>query len=90
MNKVKNIPVQAAMVVSTIGDITPIWFRYEDEEHHIQKVTISDVLDRKESHYCGQEEILFTCKAIVDYVEKVFILRYIVERHKMMFYQMLN
>lgn len=84
-----NTPIQAFSVTSTQGDITPVLFKLEDESHQIHTIRITEVLSRKDVHFCGVDEIQFTCKAQVLDCEKFFILKYNVHSHKWTFFKML-
>ena len=45
-DKMANIPVQLASVTDRDGNITPVWFRSESEEHEIRKFMIANVISR--------------------------------------------
>ena len=80
-----HFPVQLFCVVSTLGDMTPIQFRYEDEEHRINTVRITQVLSHKETQYAGTKAILYTCSAVIGEREVYFELRYNIETHRWVF-----
>lgn len=88
-NKI-NIPIQLVSVCSTLGDITPRWFRYEDEERLIIKVQISEVVTQNNISFVGIKMIQYICKAKIQEKERLFELRYDINSHKWIFHQMLN
>ncbi len=84
-----NIPVQLVSVFSTLGEITPSWFRYEDESHKIIKVQISEIISKKELNFVGIKMIQFICKALVLDTMRMFELRYHILSHKWTLHQMI-
>lgn len=85
-----NVPVQMISVCSTVGDLTPMRFRYEDEDHSIQTITIESVLGRKEVTFNGIREIQYTCKASILGISRVFILKYSISNTKWKLFQVLS
>ena len=61
-----NIPIQLFGACSTLGDMTPLWFRYENEEHGIITVKIEEVVSSREEKYCGMDYISFICWAAAE------------------------
>ena len=55
-----NIPIQTFCVVSTLGDFTPVRFRYEEPDHSIITVQINEILSHKETDFAGVHELRFT------------------------------
>lgn len=84
-----NIPVQLVSVFSTLGDITPRWFRYEEEDHGIVKVDISEIVSVKEINFVGIKMLQYLCKAKINEQNRMFELRYEITTHRWTFYQMI-
>ena len=84
-----NIPIQMFCVCSTVGDFTPVRFRYENEEHLIETVKINQVLSHKDTIYNGVREIQYTCEAEFFNELKLFIITYNINSHKWRLYKML-
>lgn len=82
MQQIFNIPIQLFCVVSTIGDLTPVRFKYETEEHRIITVQISEVLSQKETRLAGAREITYTCTADMEGTTQIFNLKYHVNQHR--------
>lgn len=82
MQQIFNIPIQLFCVVSTIGDLTPVRFKYETEEHQIMTVHISEILSHKETRLAGTKEITYTCTANIDNSTQIFNLKYNVNLHR--------
>jgi len=85
-----NIPIQAITVCSTVGDFTPLRFRYEDSEHQLQSVKISRVIASKATVYGGINCLQYTCAAEMEGQEHFFILKYNVLTHTWIFFKMLS
>lgn len=84
-----NIPVQLVSVFSTLGEITPKWFRYEEEEHGVVKVDIDEIVSFKEINFVGIKMIQYICKARINERNRMFELRYEINSHKWTFHQMI-
>lgn len=80
--QINNIPVQMVSVVNTTGDMIPLRFRFEQEDHTIQTVVIEKTLMSQETNYVGQRCIRYTCRAVVGAEKVLFELKYLVESHK--------
>lgn len=89
MRKTVNLPIQLISSCSTLGDITPIRFRYEDESHKLETVNIEEIINRKVSKINGIEEIIYTCKASLSGTITFFDLKYIISSHKWILFQIL-
>jgi hypothetical protein len=61
------------------GKISPIKFRLE-EEGKCQVIKIEKVISSDLEKLCGNRMLVFICSAIIGDVEKVFELKYDVER----------
>jgi len=71
-----NIPIQMAAVTDRDGKLTPVWFKYETEEHMIEKIMIEHTDCRDETNYVGIREKRFICTAIIDDIRRVMEIRY--------------
>lgn len=76
------LPIQTLCIVSTTGDVRPVWFRYEDEQHNIIKVVIQEILSFKETKLAGRKELLFTCSAMNGNTMSIFDIKYAIDTHK--------
>lgn len=87
-----NIPVQMIPLVDTTGDMRPLIFRYEDENHGIQTVKVDNTLSIQECNYVGQRCIKCICKAAVKGAEReiLFEMKYLIESHKWIFSKLLS
>lgn len=85
-----NIPVQMLAATDRDGKVTPIWFRLETEEHHIEKVTIEKIISRDESYSVGVREKKFICSVIIAKERKLIELRYHIENQKWRIFQFLS
>lgn len=89
LNK-SNIPIQLDCLCSTQGNITPRWFRYEDENHQRYTVSIDKVLSQKELNFVGIKMLQFVCSASMNGTSRIFELRYHISSHKWTLFQMLS
>jgi len=80
--ELRNIPVQMLSVCGADGKMLPIRFRFEDEEHLMQTVSIDRVLSSNEVRYVGIEAVVFLCRAALGAKERLFELRYTLRTHR--------
>ena len=85
-----NIPIQMMAVTDRDGRVTPVWFRFEAEDHHIEKVIVEKVLSRDESNCVGVREKRFICMVADGEQSKLLELRYHVENQKWRIFQFLT
>ena len=85
-----NIPIQMVAATDRDGRVTPIWFRFEAEDHHIEKVVVEKVVSRDESHSVGVREKRFICMVMDGEVSRLLELRYHVENQKWRIFQFLS
>ena len=78
----RNLPVQVLAACGVDGQMQPLRFRFEDAEHVLHTVRISEVLDSRMVEYVGIEAFLFVCKAVTEGAERLFELRYTVRTHR--------
>lgn len=89
MEETVNIPIQMISVCSTMGEFTPMRFRFEDENHEIETVKIEQILSHKETGFNGIREIRYTCQAVIGCESRMFIICYSVVSHKWKLLKML-
>jgi len=76
MEQYVNVPVQMISVCSTVGNLTPMRFRFENEDHTLETITVDSVLGHKETNFNGIREIQYTCRATIHNTCRIFILKY--------------
>ena len=74
-------PVDVISMCSANGDIRPLRFRMEDEEHQLLRVDIDEVVSSRRIQYVGIEAQIFLCKAVVKGKNTLFELRYTIRSH---------
>ena len=57
-------------------------FRFEDSEHQLHTVHITEIIDSRFVEYVGIETFVFLCKALFEGAEKLYELRYTVRTHR--------
>ena len=78
---VRNKPVDVISVCSAGGEIQPLRFRMEDEQHQLLRIDIDEVISMKPIQYVGIEAQIFLCKAKVKGKERLFELKYTIPTH---------
>ena len=61
----KVCPIDVISVCSADGNIRPLRFRMENEEHQLIRVDIDEVISVKQVQYIGIEAYVFLCRATV-------------------------
>lgn len=89
MEQTMNIPIQLISSCSTVGDFTPLRFRFESEDHTLETVTIDKILAHKDTSFNGIREIQYTCQANISGEAKMFVLSYNINSHKWRLFRML-
>lgn len=74
-------PVDVISVCSASGDIRPLRFRMEDEDHQLLRVDIDEIISSKEIQYVGIEAQVFLCRATVKERKWLFELKYTIRSH---------
>lgn len=74
-------PVDVISICSAGGEIRPLRFRMEDEDHELLRVDIEEVISSKWIQYVGIEAQIFLCQATVRGKKTLFELRYTIRSH---------
>lgn len=77
----KVCPVDVISMCSANGDIRPLRFRMEDEEHQLLRIDIEEIISSKSIQYVGIEAQIFLCRATVKGKKTLFELRYTIRSH---------
>ena len=77
----KCCPIDMICVCSANGDIRPLRFRMENEDHQLLRVDIDEVISSKPIQYVGIEARIFLCRATVEDRQWLFELRYTIRSH---------
>ncbi len=89
----KNIPIQLCNICSTQGEITPRWFRFEDEAHEIHTIHVTQIISQKDIDFVGIRMIQYICRTQEgDEQGEMHLveLRYNIITHRWSFFQMLS
>ena len=78
---VRNCPVDVISVCNTEGEIRPLRFQLEDEEHQLLRVNIQEVVSVREVQHVGVEANIFLCRARVHGRDWTFELKYTFRSH---------
>ncbi len=74
-------PVDVICVCSADGDIRPLRFRIEDEEHQLLRIDIEEIISTRDVQFVGIEARIFLCRATVEQKKWLFELRYTIRSH---------
>lgn len=74
-------PIDVISVCSADGELRPLRFRMEDEQHCLLRVDIDEIISIKPITYVGIEAYIFLCRAEVGGQRWMFELRYTVRTH---------
>ena len=74
-------PVEVLSFCSADGQIRPLRFRLEDEDHQLVRVDIDEVISVKQIQYVGIEAFVFLCRATLQGKKWLFELKYTVRTH---------
>ena len=80
-------PVDVISMCSAGGEIRPLRFRMEDEEHQLLRVDIEEVISSKWIQYVGIEAHIFLCRATVQGRRWLFELKYTIRTHMWCLYR---
>ena len=80
-------PVDVICVCSACGEIRPLRFRMEDENHQLLRVDIDEVISMRPIQYVGIEAKLFLCRAVVEGKQWLFELKYTIRSHSWCLYR---
>ena len=84
------IPIQMMSITDRDGRLTPIWFRFETEDHFIEKIYIEKTISRDESNKVGIREKRFICSAIFGETRRLLEIRYRIESQQWRIFQFLS
>lgn len=75
------IPVDVISVCNAAGEIRPLRFRLEDEDHRVWRIHIDQVISVRQVQYVGIEAHIFLCRATHEGKERLFELKYTIRSH---------
>lgn len=76
-----NYPIDVISVCSAEGEIRPLRFRMEDDQHQLLRVDVREVLSIKHVHYVGIEAQLFICRVCSGGSDWMVELKYTIRSH---------
>lgn len=74
-------PIDVISVCSASGDIRPLRFRMEDEDHQLLSVDVEEIVGSKEIQYAGIEAHVFLCWVTVKKKRWLVELKYTIRSH---------
>lgn len=74
-------PVDVISVCSADGEIRPLRFRMEDENHQLLRIDIDEVISCRHIQYVGIEAQVFLCRATMKNRQWFFELKYTIRSH---------
>jgi hypothetical protein len=79
-------PIEMIASSNTEGILTPIRYRIIDSGEGVV-VTVDSILTRTEEKVAGFRNLIFRCRSTIDGVQKVYELKYEVDRCKWFLYR---
>ena len=67
-----NTPIDVISVCSADGEIKPLRFRMEEEDHTLRRIDIAQVISPRKIQYVGIAARIFLCTALVEGKEWLF------------------
>jgi hypothetical protein len=77
-----NVPVEMLSCCGTDGELRPLRFRFEAQDHTLHTVQITEQVDSRRVEYVGLEAFVYLCRAAIDGKERLFELKYTVRTHR--------
>ncbi len=74
-------PIDVISVCSACGEIRPLRFRMEDENHMLLRVDIDEIISVQAIEHVGIEAYVFLCRATVEDRRWLFQLKYTIRSH---------
>lgn len=76
-----NRPIDVISVCSAAGEIRPLRFRIEEEDHSLRRIDIDQVVSSRHIQYVGVEAQIFVCRARIEGRDCLFELKYSIRSH---------
>ncbi|WP_069999456.1 hypothetical protein [Cellulosilyticum sp. I15G10I2] len=77
-----NKPIEAISKFNSLGEITPLKIRLENDDQSFVTSTINSIIYVKDNNYAGINTIDYGCKICIEDREQLLELRYFVSDHK--------
>ena len=74
-------PIDVISVCSASGEIRPLRFRMEDEDHQLLTIDVEEIVSNKEIQYAGIEAHMFLCWVTVRGKRWLVELKYTIRSH---------
>lgn len=66
--------------------VTPLKFRYQEQDNY-KVIKVDKVISMDKEKLCGNIALIFNCQSIIDGVEKLYQLKYIVQDMKWLLFK---
>ena len=76
-----NMRIDVISLCDTSGEIRPLRFRVEREDHQLLRVDIEEILSMRTIPYTGAEANIYLCRGRAEGREWVFELKYAIRSH---------
>lgn len=74
--KVVAKPIEVISVMDIKGVITPLRLRIIRDDESLQVIKVDKVISRKQEKLAGNFMTVFTCKSLIENVEKIYEIKY--------------
>lgn len=86
--KILTKPIEVVSVTDFKGNITPVRFKYLDEQESNVVIKIDRVIFSEKERLAGNYMMLYRCRSLIDDVEKVYEIKYELASCKWILYKM--
>jgi hypothetical protein len=66
--------------------ITPLKFKYQEQDNY-KVIKVDKVISKTNEKLCGNIALIFDCQSVINGVEKLYQLKYLVEDMKWLLYK---
>ncbi len=73
--------IEVIAVCDTSGQLRPLRFRFEGEDHALYKMSVDQIISVREVAFVGVEAFIYLCRAWEEDRERIFELRYNIRSH---------
>ena len=80
-------PIDVISMCSADGQIRPLRFRMEDDDHQLLRIDIDEIISCRQVQYVCIEAQIFLCKAFVNEKQWLFELKYTIRTHCWCFFR---
>lgn len=81
-------PIELISITKENGSITPIKFKYKNDDESTQVIKIDRILFSEKEKLAGNIMYLYRCQSLIDDLERIYELKYELSSCKWVLYKM--